>query len=126
MIRTHTVRAIKENAAAKLEYERLSNNQIKFLPKLMISDFSLTITLLNIRSTEVHMLDILNDQHWIELGFLCLTETQLQRHDDLDQIKSIFNGQFTIESNINEDKYKSIAIFYKDNVSIINHVIMLS
>ena len=66
MIGTHIIRAIKENAAAKLEYKQMSNNQIKFLATLMISDFSLTITLLNIRSIEVHMLDILNDQHLIE------------------------------------------------------------
>ena len=37
LIGTYTARAIKENLAAKLEYERMSNNQIKFLPK--INDF---------------------------------------------------------------------------------------
>ena len=110
LIGTYTARAIKENVATKLEYERMSNNQIKFLPKLMVSDFSLTITLLYIRSIKAHMLDVLTDQHLIESDFLCLTETKLQRHNDLDQIKSIFDGQFTIEFNINEDKYKSIAI----------------
>ena len=88
----------------------------------MISDYSLTITVLNIRSIKEHMLDVLCDQHLIGSDFLCLTETQLQKHDDLDQIKSIFNGQFTTEFNINEDKYKSIAICYKDNISILNHV----
>ena len=61
LIGTYTARAIKENFAAKLEYEGMSNNQIKFLPKLMISDFSLTITLLNIRSIKAHMLDVLSD-----------------------------------------------------------------
>ena len=68
----------------------------------MICDFSLTITLLNIRSFRSHTLDVLCDLHLIKSDFLCLTETQLQRHDDLDQTKSIFNGQFTIEFNINE------------------------
>ena len=84
LIGTYTARAIKENVAAKLGYEQMSNNQIKFLPKLMISDFSLTITLLNIRSIKAHMLDVLSDQHLIGSDFLCLTETPLQRHDDLD------------------------------------------
>ena len=41
-------------------------------------------------------------------------------------VKSIFNGQFTIEFNINEDKYKSIGICYKDNISIINHHVKLN
>ena len=40
----------------------------------------------------------------------------------MDQIKSIFDGQFTIKFNINEDKYKSIAICHEYNISIINHV----
>ena len=84
LIGTYTARAIKENVAAKLGYEQMSNNQIKFLPKLMISDFSLTITLLNIHSIEAHMFDVLSDQHLIGSDFLCLTETSLQRHDDLD------------------------------------------
>ena len=50
LIGTYTARVIKGNVAEKLEYEQLSNNQIHFLPKLMISDFSLTKMLLNIRS----------------------------------------------------------------------------
>ena len=57
----------------------------------MISDFSLRITLLNICSIKAHMLDVLSDQHLIVI-FLCHTETQLQKHDNLDKIKSIFNG----------------------------------
>ena len=68
------------------------------------------------------MLDVLYDQHLVKSHFHCLTETELQWHDDLDQIKSIFNGQFKIEFNINEDKCKNIMIHYKDNISIINHV----
>ena len=60
LIGTYAARAIKENVAAKLEYEGMSNNQIKFLPKLMISDFSLTISL-NIRSIKAHMLDVSSD-----------------------------------------------------------------
>ena len=75
LIGTYTARAIKENVAAKLEYEGISNNQINFLPKLMISDFSLRITLLNICSIKAHMLDVLSDQHLIESDFFAL-----QRH----------------------------------------------
>ena len=58
---TYTARVIKENVAAKLEYLGMSNNQIKFLPKLMIADFSLTISLVNILFIKAHMLDVLSD-----------------------------------------------------------------
>ena len=76
LIGTYIARAIKENVAAKLEYERMRNNQIKFLPKLMISDFSLTITFLNIRSIKTHMLDVLSDQHLSQIQIFFA----LQRH----------------------------------------------
>ena len=122
MVGTYTARAINGNIAAKLEYDRTRNNHIKFLTKLMISYFSLTKNLLNIPTIKKFMLDVLYDQHLVESHFHCLTETQLQWHDDLDQIKSIFNGQFKIEFNINEDKCKNMVIRYKDNISIINHI----
>ena len=61
LIGTYTALTNKENVTAKLECKRMSNNQIKSLPKLVISDFSLTITLLNIRSIKAHMLDVLSD-----------------------------------------------------------------
>ena len=88
----------------------------------MILYFSLTKNLLNIRTIMKSMLDVLYDQHLVESHFHCFTETKLQWHDDLDQIKSIFNRQFKIEFNINEDKCKNIVIRYKDNICIINHV----
>ena len=100
----------------------MSNNHTKFLPKLMTFYFSLTKSLLSTRATKKFMLDVLYDQYLVKSHFHCLTETELQWHDDLDQIKSIFNGQFKIEFNINEDKCKNIMIRYKDNISIINHV----
>ena len=122
MIGTYTARAINENIAAKLEYDRTRNNHIKFLTKLMILYFCLTKNLLNIRTIKKFMLDVLCDQHLVESHFHYLTETQLQWHEDLDQIKSIFNGQFKIEFSINEDKCKNMVIRYKDNISIINHI----
>ena len=73
LIGTYIARAIKENVAAKLEYEGMSNNQINLLPKLMISDFSLRITLLNICSIKAHMPHVLSDQHLIDFF-------ALQRH----------------------------------------------
>ena len=112
------VKSKQQNIAAKLEYERMSNNHIKFLPKLMISYFSLTI---NISSIKKLVLGALCDQHLVGSYFHFLTETQLQWHNDLDQIKSIFKEQFKIEINLNDDKYESM-IRYKDNISIINHV----
>ena len=83
----------------------------------MISYFSLII---NISSIKKLMLGALCDQHLVGSYFHFLTETQLQLHNNLDQIKSIFKGQFKIEFNLNEDKYKSM-IRYKDNISIINY-----
>ena len=70
LIGTYAALAIIENVTAKLEYERMSSNQIKFLQKLRISDFSITITLLNISSIKGHMLNVLCDQHLIESDFL--------------------------------------------------------
>lgn len=114
MIGTYAALAINENIAAKLEYDRMSNNHTKFLPKLMTFYFSLTKNLLSIRTIKKFMLDVLYNQYLVKSHFHCLTETELQGHDDLDQIKSIFNGQFKIEFNINEDKCKNIMIRYKD------------
>ena len=122
MIGTYIARAIKVSVATKLDYERMSNNQINFLPKLMISDSSLTVNLLNIGLIRMHILDVLCDQYLVESNFLCLTETQLQKHDDLDQTNSIVNGKFKVKCDTNEGKCRSIAICYKDNISILNYV----
>ena len=121
-IERYTAHAIKEIVVAKLEYERMSNNQMKFLPKLMISDLSLIITLLNICSIKMHMIDVLSDNHLTESVFSYLAEAQLRRHDHLDQTKLIFNEQFKIEFKINEDQHKNIVVCSKDDLSITNHV----
>ena len=116
--------AITSSALAEEEYKRLrtKDNLLPCLKKLPISPFSLTITLLNVRSLKKHAIDINSDFDILDTDILLLSETQLfpnQHQNDLDEIKS-FLRDFEIVFNNNV-----LSIVVTENVSSIRRPISL-
>ena len=84
-----------------------------------LNDSSLTISLLNTRSFNKHLIDIAHDERLLKNDVICLTETQLsalsnhQSSLDLEDFKVIFNNR--------EDKFQSIAVYSKCEIAIVSH-----
>ena len=71
--------SIKINVSALQEYERLCQNSIfENIEKIIVTDDSVTILLLNVRSLSRHAYDIKSDGRLMSNDVLCFTETQLQ------------------------------------------------
>ena len=85
-----------------------------------ITDNSLCICLLNTRSLQLHVQDILCDHEIMESDVLTLTETQLLPDHDISDICSKLHD-FQLSFNSNEDKFCSIVCGIKLPTSIISH-----
>ena len=112
-------KAIRVNKKACLEYERLRNeNSFKPLKDLNRFPHSVTITLLNIRSLSKNAVD----KNLCNSDILCLTETQLLPEINTSDIENDLKN-FVIEyNNDTSNKFKSLAICYKDELMITKHV----
>ena len=73
---------------------RIKEYQLPPLKDFHISNISLVISLLNIRSLKLHYIDILSDNVFVNNDILCLTETQIGFNDNDSHIQEI-------ESNLN-------------------------
>ena len=70
--------SIKANVSALQENERLCQSSIfESIEKICVTDYTITILLLNVRSLSKHAGDIKSDVRLISNDVLCLTETQL-------------------------------------------------
>ena len=114
--------AIKADHRAFIEYERMRKNCTLPPPALLgkLSSESLLICLLNTRSLQLHINDIVNDIEIMESDVLCLTETQLSPNEDCDGIISkLCNFELRLNNDI--DKYRSIACGCRPSITIISH-----
>lgn len=91
------------------EYQRLRNEN-KFDRKIEKSFLSL----LNIRGITSNLLNLQHDKKLTNSLILCFTETQISNSTQLHHIVDAFPS-FLPLFNINENKYKSLAILYKDS-----------
>ena len=67
------------NVFALQEYERIRQNSIfENIEKIIVTDDSITILLLNVRSLSKHTCDIKRDGRLMSNDVLCFTETQLE------------------------------------------------
>ena len=77
-------------------------------------------TVQNTRSLRRHAIDIASDTHLLT-DILCLTETQLLPDHDIMDMEDTLKA-YAISYNTHEDKYRSIAVLYKDDaVLLVNH-----
>ena len=108
--------AIRLNLSAKNKYVRLRG-----LPELVLTNVSLLLTLLTARSLKKHVINILVDTVLLQNDVLALTEIQLQLEENLLSIMTQMSCHFSCQFNLNENKYRSIAVYSTHNVSVIDH-----
>jgi len=123
LIGEFTEKAIRVNTKADTEYERLrKESAFQPLEDLDIVPHSITITLLNTRSLRKHSIDISADKHLCNSDIICLTETQLLPDNDTSSIEGDLH-EFVLEYNsCGRHKFKSLAICYKNELRITEHV----
>ena len=79
--------AIRANPLALVEYSRMRTESI--LSVKIVEDThqeSLIVTLLNVRSLNKHVTDLVLDERLTKSDIICLTETQLIPNSDIPQI----------------------------------------
>ena len=101
---------IKANESATQEYDRLHNEAL-FIPPIVRSALptTLSVALLNTRSLKTHAADIASDWRLMNNDMLFLTETQLSRGSDVNEIQTILD-KFSISFNMNDYRFSSLAI----------------
>ena len=96
------------------EYGRLrhSENQFVTINNFPLTDISLNICLLNVRSLKLHAIDLKHDGFLINNDLLCLTETQLgydHSESDLDDICQLLSN-YNLSYNNDQHKFNSMAV----------------
>eukprot|EP00111_Clytia_hemisphaerica_P014933 TCONS_00043982-protein len=121
----YTSSAIKANASAEKEYQRLrsAENLLEPLLSIVPTNSNLVLTLLNIRSLRIKSASIRHYKELIDSDVIFFTETQISYDSSVDEIEYNIRP-FQIVFNNDEDKFKSLAVGYKESVSIseIQHV----
>ena len=112
--------AIKADPRAIQEYDRLRQEASIKPVCSVLTDDSLTVTLLNTRSLIKHAIDIALDKSITDTDLLCLTETQLTSTHDLEDISRILSKFPSILHNIcNADKFQSISICASSAIEVL-------
>ena len=92
LIGSYNKAALKVNESAKKEYERLrSEGLFKSQPHLVVTETSITITLLNTCSLKLHVLDIAMGDRLLDNDTLGLTETQCEAGSDASVTEKIYH-----------------------------------
>ena len=112
--------SIKVNVSALQEYEGLRQNSIfENIEKICVTDDTITILLLNVRSLSKHAGDIKSDGRLMGNDVLCFTETQLQHQHLLNGIEQYFEN-FRIFFNNNYNKFLSLAYAFQKDITVIS------
>ena len=102
--------AIKADPRAIHEYERMRDESV-ITPNAncgMLTDNSLTITLLNVRSFPKHVIDICHSEMLLQTDVFCFTETQLLLNREITDTISENLDQFNFLHNRCNDQFQSI------------------
>ena len=111
--------SIKMNVSALQEYERLRQNRIfENIEKIIVTDDSITILLLNVRSLSKHSCDIKSEDRLMSNDVLCFRETQLQHQHLPNDIEQYFEN-FRIFFNNNDNKFLSLAYAFQKDITVI-------
>ena len=111
--------SIKANIFAFLEYERFCQNSIfENIEEICVTNDTITILLLNVRSLSKHARDIKSDVRLMSNDVLYLTETQLQHQHLRNGIEQDFEN-FRIFFNNNDKKFLSLAYAFQKDLTLI-------
>ena len=97
------------------------------LPKLVLTNVSLTLSLtlrlLLVRSLKKHVTNIYLHvtTGLLQNDILALTEIQLKQGNNSSPIGTQLSYHFSCQFNLNENKYRRIAVCNSHNVSVIDH-----
>ena len=111
--------AIISSKSAEKEYERLrsSENSLEPLLSIVPTDSNLVLTLLNIRSLRRKSASVRNYKELSDSDVLLFTETQIAHGSNVEEIEYNLRP-FQMVFNNDEDKFKSLAVGYKESVTI--------
>ena len=111
--------AIKADHRATLEYNRLRECCLMKPVRCLkpVFPFCINISLLNIRSFKKHADDIICQTTMLNSDIICLTETQVCVGEDISYNLQKYKD-FHIIRNDNTDKFRSLAVFYANNIEI--------
>ena len=108
LISTYQSSAIRLNLSAKNEYVQLKGeSKMTSLPKLVLTNVSLTLTLLNVRSLKKHVMVYFRRYGLLQNDALALTEIQLKQEENLSPIVTQISCHFSRQFNLNENNYRS-------------------
>ena len=120
---TYNRKAIRADKKSTAEYERM-HKECPLLPLQTLGEeicnHSLGISLLNTRSLQLHVKDIVAESVLMASDVLCFTETQLLPGHNSSDIESELSD-YHMDFNNNDDKFLSIACAVKTPVSITSH-----
>ena len=111
--------SIKVNTSAPDEYRRLQKKSIfENIEEVALSNNSLTVLLLNVRSLLKHAMDIASDKRLMSNYILCFTERQIeQTQSDTDDLNLVFND-LNIYFNNNQNKFISRTYGFHDTITV--------
>ena len=111
--------SIKVNGFALQEYEwHFQNSIFKNIGKIIVTDDSTTILLLNVKSLSKHACDIKRDGRLMSDDVLCFTETQLQHQHLANGSEQCFEN-FRIFFNNTDNKFLSFAYAFQKDITVI-------
>ena len=87
------------------------------LKRSIISDDTITILVLNVRSLSKHVNEIARDSRIMINGIIGLTETQISLSDSICRILETLNF-FNINFNNSEDKFLKLTYRCRNNVAV--------
>ena len=86
---------------------------------LVVTETSITITLLNTRSLKVHVLDIAMNDRLLDNDILCLTKTQCEAGGDTSIMESALQRKYAMHFKNSDNKFKTIASGLSNDVEIL-------
>ena len=113
-------RHVRANPKVHSEYDRLRQQNTYKDPSTVIHPYTVTVTLLNIRSLSKHSIDIKHDARLTKSDILALTETQLLPHHSDNTIRDTLHPYELHRQDHPNDKYLSLALCTKRNINILN------
>ena len=120
---SHSAFTCSKKVADEYTRLRMTENQLAPLKDFQISNTSLVISLLNIRSLKLHSIDILSDKFLLGSDILCLTETQIGFDNNDSHIHEIEENLnvFTISFNNDQHKHNSLALCHQEDVNVLEY-----
>ncbi|XP_066911767.1 uncharacterized protein [Clytia hemisphaerica] len=122
LIGDYSSSAIKSSKLADEEYERLrcGENILEPLNSFPPSEENLVLTFLNIRSLRGKSASLKHHKEVYDSDVVFFAETQINCDSNIEEVE--YNMKpFTMIFNNDTDKFKSLAIGYKESISILEH-----